>query len=141
MSRRGWNAGASVGVLLCAALSLAPTVGDVGGCGTDPTLLEPEIYAYARKVRDCAKCQECGVGSMRCARACDEEAAPEFVLPPTCRPLLHDGEVCLRALDAASCETFARYVADEGATSPSECNFCVLPDEGGQLGAGQEVTP
>jgi hypothetical protein len=32
--------------------------------------------------------------------------------------------VCLRALEAASCGTFATYVDDLAPAVPSECDFC-----------------
>jgi hypothetical protein len=44
-------------------------------------------------------------------------------------PLVHDGEVCLRALDDAACEDYLEYMSDVAPTVPTECNFC--PAEGG----------
>ena len=110
---------AVLGVLL-----MAPTVGDTGGCGRTVSELDLDRYANARKIEDCQRCQECGLETQRCVRACDPKALPEIVLPATCRPLYHDGEVCLRALAAARCSTFAGYVDDLAPSSPSECNFC-----------------
>jgi hypothetical protein len=83
-------------VLLCTA----PTPGDVGGCGQTPEDLDPERF-FARKQRiDCERCRECGLVTERCRLACEDSDAyrPEF--PEGCYPLVHDGEVCLRALDA-----------------------------------------
>jgi hypothetical protein len=57
-----------------------------------------------------------------CKRACG--AAMGGTFPTLCYPLVHDGEVCLDALEAASCSTYASYVADVGATVPTECDFC-----------------
>jgi hypothetical protein len=111
-----------MGVLL-----MAPTVGDTGACGRTATELDRERYGNARKLEDCQRCQECGLDTARCVSACDPKQLPEIALPPTCRPLFHDGEVCLRALAAASCDTYATYVDDESAATPSECDFCQVP--------------
>jgi hypothetical protein len=111
-------------VILLGVLSMAPTVGDVGGCGREARELDRDIFAAARKDEDCTRCTECGIESARCGRACDPGAAPDVALPVTCRPLVRDGEVCLRALRAASCDVFASYVDDMAPASPSECGFC-----------------
>lgn len=116
---------AIAGVL--SVLTMAPTAGDVGGCGREAELLDEGAFARARKAEDCERCEECGIETARCARACDADAGAEVDLPITCRPLLRDGEVCLRALHAASCETYATYVADEAPATPSECAFCRVP--------------
>lgn len=111
-----------------AALCMAPTAGDVGGCGREATELDADDYAHARKEEDCERCRACGIATARCTRACDPNAAPDIDLPPTCRPLRHDGEVCLRAIHAASCEKLATYVDDRAPATPSECEFCrVVP--------------
>lgn len=117
----------AVGVL--AVLSMAPTAGDVGGCGTTAKALDRGVYGEARKDLDCQRCEECGVANARCARACDPKSAPEIVLPVTCRPLYRDGEVCLRAIAAASCDTFETYVDEVAPAVPSECDFCKVPPE------------
>jgi hypothetical protein len=114
-------------VVMLGALCMAPTVGDVGGCGRQATELDGEDFAYARKDEDCERCEECGVATERCRRACDPAALPDIALPVTCRPVRRDGEVCLRALRAASCDTFASYVDDVAPTTPSECEFCRVP--------------
>ncbi len=105
-------------------LAMAPTVGDVGGCGSEAQLLDAASFSNARKAQDCNRCQECGVPTERCARACDPAKPPDITVPDSCRPLLRDGQVCLRALAAASCDTFASYVDDVAPRSPSECQFC-----------------
>jgi hypothetical protein len=117
----------SIVIALLGVLLMAPTVGDTGGCGRTATDLDRDRYANARKRQDCERCQECGVETARCLRACDPTQLPEIALPQTCQPLYHDGEVCLRALAAASCDTFASYVDDEAALTPSECEFCIVP--------------
>jgi hypothetical protein len=50
---------------------------------------------------------------------------------PDCFPLVHDGEVCLNALRAASCNDYANYVDDLAPTVPTECNFCPLAGKPG----------
>jgi hypothetical protein len=124
---------------LLGVLTMAPTVGDVGGCGREATSLDRDNYAAARKEDDCRRCGECGIDTARCQRACDPALAPEIVVPDTCRPLLHDGEVCLRALRAASCGAYATYMDDEAPAIPSECAFCrepPPPPPGQTLGEG-----
>jgi hypothetical protein len=39
-------------------------------------------------------------------------------------PLVHDGEVCLRALDDGGCEDYRNYMSDLSPSVPTECNFC-----------------
>jgi hypothetical protein len=133
-------------VIVLGVLLMAPTVGDTGGCGRTATELESDRYANARKLQDCRRCEECGIETARCQRACDPQALPDIVLPPTCRPLFHDGEVCLRALGAASCHAYARYVDDDAPASPSECEFCRVPQAEpppafGDSGVGVAGTP
>lgn len=111
-------------VVVLGALCMAPTVGDVGGCGRQATDLDPQDWARARKEEDCDRCTACGIANDRCKRACDPKQPPETELPATCKPLLHDGEVCLRALQAASCAKFATYVDDLAPATPTECEFC-----------------
>lgn len=113
------------------ALLTAPTVGDVGGCGKTPTALDPDVYARARKSVDCQRCTECGLATQRCARACDANWPPDIAIPSTCHPLYHDGEVCIRALKAASCSDYASFVDDAAPSAPTECEFCRLFDDGG----------
>ena len=105
-------------------LSLAPTPGDVGGCGRAPELLDERAYAEGRRTTDCRRCTECGLTTARCERACATGAAAESAFPPGCVPLLRDGEVCIRALRVASCESYATYLSDTAPTVPTECEFC-----------------
>ena len=115
-------------VLLAAALALVfgagPTVGDVGGCGATVEPLDVSRFARARKTVDCDRCKECGLSSQRCRDACDPKVPSDVAFPARCFPLYHDGEVCLRALLAASCGDYALYVDDRSRYVPSECEFC-----------------
>ena len=115
-------------LVLCSLLFLVfgtgPTVGDVGGCGKTATELDEGRFAGGRKTVDCQRCKDCALRSERCTRACDPKAASDVSFPSTCRPLLHDGEACLRALLAASCSDYATYVDDLAPAVPSECDFC-----------------
>lgn len=113
-----------VAVACLGVLAMAPTPGDVGGCGGEPALLDVVSFSDGRKRIDCDRCLECGVTTERCARACDPAKPPDIAVPTTCRPLLRDGQVCVRAVAAASCEAFATYVDDVAPRSPSECQFC-----------------
>ena len=117
---------ASAAGALFALMCMAPTPGDVGGCGTTPAELNVEDYAFARKSQDCERCRDCALTTHRCSRACDPNQPPDTALPTTCRPLVHDGEVCIRALHAASCGTYATYVSDTSPSQPSECDFCQI---------------
>lgn len=117
-----------LGIVL-ALLCMAPTAGDIGGCGAEVTALDPSTFALVRKDEDCRRCEECAIGSARCARACDPDEPVETRIPDTCKPLLHDGKVCLRALRAASCSAYARYVDDVAPETPSECAFCKAPPD------------
>jgi hypothetical protein len=112
-----------IGALL-GALTAAPTAGDIGGCGRDAELLDVDVFARARKEEDCRRCNDCGIGSDRCRRSCDDKELPVIEIPQTCKPLRRDGEVCLRALRAASCDDYEGYARDEAPSTPSECQFC-----------------
>jgi len=104
---------------------LAPTPGDVGGCGREPELLDERAYAAVRRQTDCDRCRACGISTKRCADACRTDVAPNLGFPPNCAPLVRDGEVCIRALGAASCERYTIYLSDETPTAPTECQFCL----------------
>ncbi len=118
--------------LLAAVFGAAPTVGDVGGCGTTATPLDSARFARARKSVDCTQCMACGFTNARCKQACGAAGVvPYVVFPSTCEPLLHDGEVCIRALQAATCGDYARYVDDFAPTTPTECGFCREADDAG----------
>lgn len=111
---------------LLLGVALAPVVGDIGGCGQAAEDLDASKFFSAKSQIDCAQCDECGLASRACEASCD--LSPEGEFPPGCYPLIHDGEACLHALQVASCADYADYMADEGASTPTECNFCP-PDE------------
>lgn len=137
--------GARVFVAVTAIFFLAaPTAGDFG-CFTTPVAdLDPNKFFLAKQADDCAACTDCGFyhvevpdgggqpqtlfDTQACARACGPPMGGTF--PDLCYPLVQDGEVCLRALEAASCSDYQSYVADEGATIPTECDFCPPRDAG-----------
>jgi hypothetical protein len=104
----------------------APTVGDVGSCGDQAAPLDESTFAAQRKALDCQRCTQCGFTTKACADACDPNAPASVGWPNTCSPLQHDGVVCLDALEAASCDTYASYVSDVAPTVPTECDFCHL---------------
>jgi hypothetical protein len=110
--------------LVFLVLGTGPTVGDVGACGKTATDLDEGAFRHGRKVVDCRRCNDCGLTAARCTRACDPNDPGDVAFPSTCRPLYHDGEVCLRALLAASCSDYAGYVDDGTPEVPSECAFC-----------------
>jgi hypothetical protein len=101
----------------------APTAGDIGSCGESPADLDPVKFFRAKEIIDCGMCNECGMGTLACERACDGKPN-QSAFPFGCYPLIHDGEVCLNALEAAGCDTYRGFMADEAATIPTECNFC-----------------
>jgi hypothetical protein len=111
-------------VFMFGALCMAPTAGDVGGCGAEVTELNAQQYAFDRKSMDCTRCRECGFGTVRCMRACDATKSPDTSVPSTCKPVKHDGEVCLRALEVATCDAYSAYIDDRAPATPSECEFC-----------------
>jgi hypothetical protein len=112
---------------VAALFLMGPTPGDVGACGRTAAELDKNAYAESRKLVECSRCQECGIDGDLCRRACDPAQPPTTQLPATCRPIVHDGEVCLRAMRAASCSTFATYVDDAAPQAPTECDFCRVP--------------
>ena len=116
---------ASVAVLAL-VFGAAPTVGDIGACGRTAMDLDEPSFAADRKTLDCERCTECGLATQRCTRACDPTLPSDIVIPATCHPVQHDGEVCLHALSAASCSDYASYVSDVAPATPSECDFCRL---------------
>jgi hypothetical protein len=128
MVRRGELA---LACLLALGVGAAPTVGDIGSCGRAATDLDPQSFASARKELDCRRCTECGLRTQTCQNACDPNAPGDVGWPSTCHPLEHDGEVCLRALQAASCGDYAGFVDDIARTAPTECDFCRLVPEAG----------
>ena len=113
-------------VFALAALSLAPTPGDVGGCGQHAQTLDPVTFFELKRERDCQKCTDCEFSSNYCTDVCSPDyQAP--TLPEGCVPLVHDGEVCLDALEAAGCSEYRDYTTDQGRVLPSECQFCPEP--------------
>ena len=103
----------------------APTVGDIGSCGAKPTDLDVPAFFKKKATLDCARCNECQIASATCARACDPTLTPTS-FPEGCFPIAQDGEVCLHALEATSCQGYETFVSDQGATIPTECNFCPI---------------
>ena len=115
---RGHLATAVVALLFCTA----PTPGDIGGCGQKPAELSPQIFFDSKANVDCQRCQECDLSSQACSDACKPPVTTMF--PDLCVPLVHDGEVCLRALQYASCDDYRSYMSDTSPSVPTECNFC-----------------
>jgi len=104
------------------AFCAAPVPGDVGGCNQSAEELDAAAFFASKAQVDCAHCGECAFDTEACARACQGSTQTEF--SKDCLPLVHDGEACLRALDAASCSDYAAYVRDESPSIPTECAFC-----------------
>jgi hypothetical protein len=102
----------------------APTPGDVGGCGQPAEPLDPLVFFASKYTIDCQRCGECGLTTVTCGKACDSRTEIPHEFPTHCYPLVHDGEVCLRALFNASCSEYRRYMDDIAPDAPSECNFC-----------------
>ena len=101
----------------------APTAGDIGSCGQPPDDLDAAKFFGSKQATDCRRCGECGLDTKACERAC-APALEQSAFPTGCWPLVHDGEVCLDALGAASCKDYAKYLADDAPTVPTECDFC-----------------
>jgi hypothetical protein len=104
----------------------APVAGDIGSCGQAADDLDAAKFFQAKADVDCQQCSGCGFATNTCVRACS--APPERAFEVDCYPLVHDGEVCLDALRAASCDEYRAYVDDQAPEAPTECNFCP-PDE------------
>jgi hypothetical protein len=105
------------------AFCAAPVPGDVGGCGQGAQQLDAGAFFASKQRIDCERCTECGLKNRTCERVCEGGPVPvEF--SEGCIPLVHDGEACLRALLSASCDDTASYVRDQGASTPTECDFC-----------------
>jgi hypothetical protein len=114
-------------LLLAALASLAPTPGDIGGCGATVHALDAPLFFDAKRAIDCLGCERCSIETRACRLACRPGPAADAGVPSFaehCYPLLHDGEVCLRALKAASCTEYRGYMADFAPEVPTECNFC-----------------
>jgi hypothetical protein len=110
---------ALIALLFCTA----PVPGDVGGCGQSADELDPEVFFASKRVIDCDRCSSCALDTRACRDACAARGGgADF--PEGCRPLVHDGEVCLRALHFASCDEYESYIDDANPTVPTECDFC-----------------
>ncbi|MEO7037065.1 MAG: hypothetical protein ABI548_24140 [Polyangiaceae bacterium] len=105
----------------------APTPGDVGGCGQKPAELDPGVFFGSKEAIDCRRCDECKINSGACTNACNFPDTYPKAFPERCLALVHDGEVCLRALQYASCGDYASYMSDASPSVPTECNFCPEP--------------
>lgn len=124
--------------MVLAVLSMAPTPGDIGGCGQPAEELQnQELFFRAMQAADCSACERCGFSTKSCGDACGglKGLPPKF--PDGCVPLVHDGEVCLRRLQEDSCDDYSRYIVDDERGDvvpltlrprPSECQFC--PEKG-----------
>jgi hypothetical protein len=102
----------------------APTPGDVGGCGQKPAELDPGTFFASKANIDCQRCRDCSLTRVSCENACDFPESYPSTFPDDCVPLVHDGEVCLRALLHASCDDYGSYMSDRSPSVPTECNFC-----------------
>jgi hypothetical protein len=109
-------------MLIAVVFGMAPTVGDIGSCGQAPDALDAPTFFDLKARTDCTRCSDCGLRTKRCASACND--VPDQTFPAGCEPLVHDGEVCLRALLHASCSDYTSFVNDAAPTAPSECQFC-----------------
>lgn len=110
--------------VLVGVFCTAPVPGDVGGCGQTAQDLDAPTFFASKKAIDCRRCRECGIDSQSCTNACDSSQTIESSFPDYCYPLVHDGEVCLRALSTASCNAYAGYMDDAAPSVPTECDFC-----------------
>jgi len=114
-------------------LAMAPTPGDIGGCGQPVEDLDPELFYRTLEAGDCAACRRCGFGTKSCELACATEKGLSPKFAEGCAPLAHDGEVCLRRLQNESCDDYRPYMADgddgqaielASRPRPTECQFC-----------------
>ena len=121
----GHKATHALTIFLAVVFGMAPTVGDIGSCSQDVDPLDPAAFFAVKARIDCTRCGECGFSGKACQTACS--APPPTSFPHGCRPLVHDGEVCLHALIHASCDDYASYIDESRPTAPSECQFCPLP--------------
>jgi hypothetical protein len=112
----------AVAMALAVVLGMGPTVGDIGSCGQQADDLDAPIFFDLKANIDCGRCGECNLRDQSCDHACYD--APQIAFPNGCRPLVHDGEVCLRALIHASCDDYTSFMDDARPVAPSECQFC-----------------
>ena len=116
-------------LVLLTGLCLAPTPGDVGGCGQTARELDPVVFFLSKQGIDCDRCRQCGIETQACSDACEGGEVPEE-FPEGCLPLVHDGTVCLRAITQGDCSKHRRAMSSPPRV-PSECNFCPDPSAGG----------
>lgn len=109
--------------LLAIYVLMAPVAGDIGSCGQKAEELDAVKFFEAKQFVECNRCIDCGFTNETCQTICNV-ALEDPSFHPDCFPLAHDGEVCLNALEAASCDAFERFVDDVAPTIPTECNFC-----------------
>jgi hypothetical protein len=105
------------------AFCAAPVPGDVGGCGQAADSLDPQAFFSSLQDSECQQCRDCDVASATCERACGA-ALVQSRFPEDCVPLVHDGEVCLRAIQQSSCSDIRDLMSDASPSLPTECNFC-----------------
>jgi hypothetical protein len=111
----------------------APTAGDIGSCNQTATDLDAAKFFNDKQTIDCERCDQCQLATQACQIACGPTAQIKF--PKGCYPLVHDGEVCLDALQVASCTDYQSFMADQNATIPTECDFC--PPRAADAGAAR----
>jgi hypothetical protein len=113
--------------LVALVFCTAPTPGDIGGCGQKAAELDPVVFFESKEAIDCRRCGECNIDSRACTNACQDPNSYPSTFPDQCVPLVHDGEVCLRKLQYASCSDYTSYMSDASPSVPTECNFCPEP--------------
>jgi hypothetical protein len=110
--------------VIAVSFLIAPTPGD-GGCFTQTAKdLDPGKFFPAKQDLDCQKCLSCKFDTKTCLAACGPILVATF--PDGCFPTERDGVVCLDALQLTGCDGYQSFVADEGSTVPTECDFCPL---------------
>lgn len=124
---RRWEQAALIVVLV--TLVMAPTPGDIGGCGQPAEQLDPRVFYASKNDIDCTRCDDCKLAFTSCDKACDPSTEVPTSFPGGCYPLVHDGEVCLRALVNASCDDYLHFMDDQELGTPTECNFCPNPEK------------
>jgi len=105
------------------AFCAAPVPGDVGGCGQTADPLDPGVFFASLQDSECRQCRDCGLDTAACVRACGPVLV-QSEFPKDCEPLVHDGEVCLRAIQHSGCSDVRDYMSDSTPSIPTECNFC-----------------
>jgi hypothetical protein len=105
------------------AFCAAPVPGDAGGCGQSAQELDPQVFFASFQDSECQQCKDCEIETAACRRACDD-ALVQSAFPKDCVPLVHDGEVCLRAIQQSSCGDARDFMSDSSPSIPTECNFC-----------------